>query len=40
MSLQAARDDASAPYFDAAASGQLVVRRCDVCDRLFPPERR
>jgi len=37
MSLQAARDDASAPYFDAAASGQLVVRRCDVCDRLFPP---
>jgi uncharacterized OB-fold protein len=37
MSFQVARDEASAPYFDAAASGQLVVRRCDECGQLFPP---
>jgi uncharacterized protein len=37
MSFQVARDEASAPYFDAAASGQLVVRSCSVCGRLFPP---
>ena len=37
MSFQVARDEASAPYFDAAASGQLVVRSCAACGRLFPP---
>ena len=37
MSFQVARDDASAPYFDAAADGQLVVRQCAVCSQLFPP---
>jgi uncharacterized OB-fold protein len=37
MSFQLARDEASAPFFDAAASGQLVVRSCPVCSRLFPP---
>jgi uncharacterized OB-fold protein len=31
------RDEASAPYFDAARDGRLVVRRCASCDRLFPP---
>jgi uncharacterized OB-fold protein len=35
--FQVARDEASAPYFDAAAAGQLVVRRCAVCAQLFPP---
>jgi uncharacterized OB-fold protein len=39
MSFQVARDEASAPYFDAAASGQLVVRRCEACRRLFPPSQ-
>ena len=37
MSFQVARDEASAPYFDAAADGQLVVRQCAVCAQLFPP---
>jgi uncharacterized OB-fold protein len=31
------RDDHSAPYFDAARQGRLVVRRCPACGRLFPP---
>lgn len=31
------RDDASAPFFDAAREGQLVIRRCAVCGRLYPP---
>ena len=35
--FRVARDEASAPYFDAAASGQLVVRQCSVCSQLFPP---
>jgi uncharacterized OB-fold protein len=33
------RDEASAPYFDAARVGRLVVRRCAVCGRLFPPNQ-
>jgi uncharacterized OB-fold protein len=37
MTLHVARDEASAPYFDAAAAGQLVVRSCSACGRLFPP---
>jgi uncharacterized protein len=31
------RDDHSAPFFDAAAEGRLVIRRCPTCARLFPP---
>jgi uncharacterized protein len=34
------RDDASAPYFDAAREGRLVVRSCATCGRLFPPSLR
>ena len=34
------RDEASAPYFDAARDGTLVVRRCATCGRLFPPAQR
>jgi hypothetical protein len=37
MSFQVARDEASAPFFDAARDGRLLVRRCDGCGRLFPP---
>lgn len=31
------RDEASAPFFDAAREGRLVVRRCADCDALYPP---
>ena len=31
------RDDVSAPFFDAARDGRLVVRHCATCGRLFPP---
>jgi uncharacterized protein len=33
------RDDASAPFFDAARGGRLMVRRCGGCGRLFPPSQ-
>ncbi len=32
------RDERSGPFFDAAASGQLLVRRCSACGHLFAPE--
>lgn len=32
------RDAKSAPFFDAAARGELVVRRCDDCGQALPPE--
>jgi len=31
------RDEASAPFFDAAREGRLLVRRCHACDALYPP---
>ncbi|MET0920858.1 MAG: OB-fold domain-containing protein [Acidimicrobiia bacterium] len=34
------RDGASAEYFDAAAEGSLLIRRCPVCGDLYPPEQR
>jgi uncharacterized OB-fold protein len=35
------RDDASGAFFDAAAEGRLVVRRCGACGTWRPPlERR
>jgi len=37
VSFQVARDEASAPFFDAANDGRLLVRRCAGCGRLFPP---
>jgi uncharacterized protein len=33
------RDDASAPFFDAARDGRLLIRRCPTCGRLFPPQQ-
>ena len=33
------RDDDSGPYFDAAREGRLLVRRCDACDQLHPPQQ-
>jgi hypothetical protein len=33
------RDDASAPFFDAAAEGTLLIRRCPVCGTAYPPNR-
>jgi uncharacterized OB-fold protein len=35
--LRIERDDASAPFFDAARTGRLLVRRCGECDELHPP---
>ena len=34
------RDEDSAPYFDAARHGTLVVRRCDTCAQLYVPTQR
>ena len=34
------RDETSAEFFDAARDGRLLVRRCPVCGRLFPPSQR
>ncbi len=33
------RDDASAPFFDAAAHGRLLIRRCGACGRYLPPQQ-
>ena len=33
------RDDASAPFFDAARDGRLLIRRCPACGRLFAPQQ-
>ena len=32
-----ARDDASAEFFDAAAEGTLLVRRCPTCSQVYAP---
>jgi len=34
------RDDASAPFFDAAAEGRLLVRRCAACGHWIAPYMR
>jgi uncharacterized OB-fold protein len=34
------RDEASAPFFDAAASGRLLVRRCADCGHWVAPYTR
>ena len=34
------RDEASAPFFDAAAQGTLLIRRCPTCGTLHPPQQR
>jgi uncharacterized OB-fold protein len=33
------RDEASAPFFDAAATGRLFIRRCATCGRHYPPHQ-
>jgi uncharacterized OB-fold protein len=33
------RDDRSAPFFDAAAKGQLLIKRCTGCEHFLPPAR-
>jgi len=33
------RDDASAPFFDAAREGRLLLRRCPACEQLFVPSQ-
>jgi uncharacterized OB-fold protein len=33
------RDDASAPFFDAAREGRLLIRRCPTCGELFVPHQ-
>ena len=39
-SFKVERDEASAVFFDAARQGQLLVRQCPVCGRMFPPSQR
>ena len=34
------RDERSAPFFDAAAEGRLMIRRCPVCGTAYPPQAR
>lgn len=36
----AERDEATAPFFDAAARGELLIRRCARCAHPEPPEAR
>ena len=31
------RDEESAPFFDAAARHELLIRRCERCGRAYPP---
>jgi uncharacterized OB-fold protein len=33
------RDDASAVFFNAAADGVLLIRRCPVCGTRYPPQQ-
>ena len=33
-------DAATAPYWEAATRHELILPRCDACDRLFFPPRR
>jgi uncharacterized OB-fold protein len=33
------RDERSAPFFDAAANGQLLIQRCTSCGHFLPPAR-
>jgi uncharacterized OB-fold protein len=33
------RDDRSAPFFDAAANGQLLIKRCKGCGHFLPLAR-
>ncbi len=33
------RDEQSAPFFDAARAGQLLIRRCALCGRYYPPNQ-
>ena len=40
MSEPITRDDASAPFFDAAAAGQLLIRRCAACGHWVAPYTR
>jgi uncharacterized OB-fold protein len=33
------RDEDSAPFFDAAARHELAIRRCERCERFYPPHQ-
>jgi uncharacterized protein len=37
---QVQRDDSSAPFFDAAARGELLIKRCSDCGVYGPPRQR
>jgi uncharacterized OB-fold protein len=32
------RDDRTAPFFDGAAAGRLVIRRCEACGLWYAPD--
>jgi len=40
MDGSVARDEASAAFFDAAAEGRLLIRRCDACGHWLAPYLR
>jgi uncharacterized OB-fold protein len=37
MAYSVSRDEASAPFFEAAAEGRLLIRRCPVCGTAYAP---
>jgi uncharacterized protein len=37
MTYSVSRDEASAPFFEAAAAGRLLIRRCPVCGTAYAP---
>ena len=39
MTFAIARDEASAAFFDAAAEGTLLLRRCPTCGEVFAPHQ-
>jgi uncharacterized OB-fold protein len=38
--FRAVRDEASAVFYDAAAAGTLLIRRCPTCGTRYPPQQR
>ena len=40
MDAGVTRDEASAPFFDAAAEGRLLIRRCGACGHWIAPYLR
>lgn len=39
MAFDLERDDQSAVFFDGAARGELMIRRCPTCESFYPPHQ-